>query len=144
MLLEPAKGIIDILVEVSKMLTPIFLSISIILTLWVEKRNKKRAVQAKEDTQVVAQTLVHTDSRTTEKLDIIHTLVNSGLGIQLRISSAALRRIADLTGREADIAIADEAERLTKEHEIKQQALDIEMKKNKLNAAQEDTKRISL
>jgi preprotein translocase subunit SecG len=131
MILLDEKGTTEILVEVSKMLTPIFLSISIVLTLWVEHRNKKRAKEAKDDTNTVAEALVNTDTKTTKKLDTIHTLVNSGMGIQLRISSAALRRIADLTGKDADVAIADEAERLTKEHENKQRHLDIEIKKRK-------------
>jgi hypothetical protein len=51
-----------------------------------------------------------------------HTLVNSNMGIQLRLNSVALRRIASLTGLPDDAAAASLAESAYAEH-LKKQAL---------------------
>ena len=50
----------------------------------------------------------------------IHTLVNSNFLIQLRVSAAALRRVADLTKDPTDAKIATEAEILLQIHAAKQ------------------------
>lgn len=50
-----------------------------------------------------------------------HGLVNGQMGIQLKISSIALRRVADLTGHADDCKAADLAERSFREHEAKQE-----------------------
>ena len=56
--------------------------------------------------------------------DDTHTLVNSNMGIQLMMTSSALRRIADLTKEPDDIKAADEANALLVEHERKQKIVD--------------------
>ena len=54
----------------------------------------------------------------------IHTLVNSNFAIQLKVSAAALRRVADLTKDPADAKIAVEAEQLMQNHVAKQTVVD--------------------
>lgn len=54
----------------------------------------------------------------------IHTLVNSAMGTQLRISAIALRRLSDMTKHAADEAAAELAEKLSNEHEQKQRKVD--------------------
>lgn len=69
-----------------------------------------------------------------EKLVVVaddtHTLVNSNMGVQLMMTSSALRRIADLTKQPEDIKAADEAKALLVEHERKQKIVD-DRKKDK-------------
>lgn len=55
----------------------------------------------------------------------IHTLVNSNMGAQLRISAVALRQLANRSADPQEIVIAEEAERLLREHERKQAVVDI-------------------
>jgi hypothetical protein len=62
-------------------------------------------------------------ARQDEKLDTIHTLVNSSYSAQLKINATAMRRIADLTGHADDRKAAEQAERLYREHEAEQQKL---------------------
>ena len=88
-----------------------------------------------EKTEEVRQTLTHNDEHINEKLtelavttDKVHTLVNSNMGLQLKISASALRRVAELTNDKADIDIATEAERLSKDHESKQATVDLAAK----------------
>lgn len=54
-----------------------------------------------------------------QKLNTIHTLVNSAMGNQLLITWKALERIADLTNDANDIALADTAEKLYIDHQEK-------------------------
>lgn len=54
----------------------------------------------------------------------VHTLVNSNMGVQLRISMIALKRLADLTKDPDDIAAAEQATKLYREHEAKQAKVD--------------------
>jgi hypothetical protein len=46
------------------------------------------------------------------------------MGMQLKISSVALLRVADLTGDSADIEAAGLAERLYSEHQARQAVVD--------------------
>jgi hypothetical protein len=68
---------------------------------------------------------------TTEKLDGIatvgkktHTLVNSNMSIQLKISMVALRRLADITKHPDDVAAASFADKNYREHESNQAIVD--------------------
>ena len=62
--------------------------------------------------------------------DATHILVNSNMGIALRASAVALRRVADLTGKSEDGVLAKTAERMLSEHESRQAVVDkIEGKK---------------
>lgn len=49
----------------------------------------------------------------------IHTLVNSAMGTQLRISALQAKRLAELTKEPGDLSLAEEAARLLSEHEKK-------------------------
>lgn len=61
--------------------------------------------------------LANSTFSTENRLDAIHTLVNGGLGVQLKIASVALRRVADLTLDRADREAADLAEKAYQDHE---------------------------
>jgi hypothetical protein len=58
----------------------------------------------------------------------VHTLVNSNMGVQLRLNAALSRQVANLTinpeEKEAAIRAAELAESLLHEHEIKQTVVD--------------------
>lgn len=54
----------------------------------------------------------------------IHTLVNSNMQAQLKISWIALKRLADETRNPTDIQAAEMAEKLYLEHEAKQTIVD--------------------
>ena len=56
--------------------------------------------------------------------DATHTLVNSNMGVALRSSSVALRRVADLTGKPEDDKLATAAEKMLSEHESRQAVVD--------------------
>lgn len=53
-----------------------------------------------------------------------HILVNSNMGIQLRINAVATRRLSLMTGAADDIEAANLAERLYLEHQTKQAVVD--------------------
>jgi hypothetical protein len=98
----------------------------------------EKVVEVAEKTEGVRRALVDNNESTTIRLDglavstdKIHVLVNSNMGVQLRISSTALRRIADLTKDPADVRIADEAERLAMDHESKQHKVDVKAEAEK-------------
>ena len=142
-----------LLTEWAKMITPGLLIILAIQQWWAKRAADKRgiAVQKSADeaqaaatdaaekvvqvatkTESVRQALVDADSATSVKLDNltvqtdkVHTLVNSNMGVQLRISAGALRRVAEYSKDPADIRIAEEAERLARDHETKQNKVDV-------------------
>lgn len=53
-----------------------------------------------------------------------HTLVNSNMGAQLKLTAVATRRLAALTNDQADLDAADLADKLLAEHEAKQAVVD--------------------
>ena len=57
-----------------------------------------------------------------------HTLVNSSMGLQLRISSVALNRLAEITKNADDIAAAKLADQSYEEHVKKQTIVDAQTK----------------
>jgi hypothetical protein len=56
--------------------------------------------------------------------DATHTLVNSNMGIQLKIAMGLAARIAELTKKPQDIADAAETKRIYDEHMKKQSVVD--------------------
>lgn len=52
-----------------------------------------------------------------KKINSIKTIVNGGYGDSLKVGAMALRKIADSSGKEEDIAAALYAENLLKTHE---------------------------
>lgn len=64
---------------------------------------------------------VQTISKST---DAVHTLVNSNMGAQLKLGAELSRWKAVQTRNKQDVAAADEAERLWRDHEAKQAMVD--------------------
>ncbi|HEV3021856.1 MAG TPA: hypothetical protein VGX76_05295 [Pirellulales bacterium] len=56
--------------------------------------------------------------------EAVHVLVNSNMGVQLKLCAVALRRVADLTNHPADDVTAKLAEAKLVDHESKQAAVD--------------------
>jgi hypothetical protein len=99
---------------------------------WLQYRTKVAAEKAVEKVDEVKETLRSTESDHDVKFDALakvtdktHTLVNSRMGAQLRIAASALRRLAGQPGATPeDVAIAEEAEKLSREHEAMQAKVD--------------------
>lgn len=95
---------------------------------WIGKSSANKAADKAEQVKV---DLKESNAQTDDKLNAIalvadktHTLVNSNMGAQLRISAVALRRVADITKHPDDDAAANLAENVLKEHEAKQAVVD--------------------
>ena len=129
------------LTEWAKAITQVLLAVLVVQQYFAKRATDKAAAKVAEvatKTEDVRKTLVESDSATTVKLndtavkldklainsDKIHTLVNSNMGVQLRISASALRRVAEYSKDPQDIRIAEEAERLATDHESKQHKVD--------------------
>jgi len=67
----------------------------------------------------------------TDKLSVIHDLVNSGMMEQKRLTMMALVRVADLTRDPRDIALADAASAIYNSHKLQQEKADKIEKENK-------------
>jgi hypothetical protein len=111
--------------------------ISGVVAVLINKLNHKADLAASHVAAVAAQTgvaaarvqevkvdLHKANGVTNEKLDEIHTLVNSNLERSLKISALALRRVADLTGHAGDAEAAKVAEEALAEHQRKQKVVD--------------------
>lgn len=105
-------------------LTPIAFAFLAIVNLVIGKLAAVKVEQTKT-------TLAATTAVTNNKLNEIHTLVNSDHGITLRLWSTAVQRIADLTGKSEDQSLANEAKLQSEEHEKKQALVD--SSKEKIN-----------
>ncbi len=93
--------------------------------------NSLQGVKAKAEVQQVAATLEQTKmvasaerAETLKGVQAIHTLVNSNMGAQLKVSAVALRRVAEYSSHPDDVAAADMAERQLRDHEAKQATVD--------------------
>jgi len=64
-------------------------------------------------------------AREEKRLVSIHILVNSSMSAQLKTNAVLARRLAVLLKTPEDVAAADLAEKLSREHEIKQAAIDV-------------------
>jgi hypothetical protein len=86
------------------------------------------AVVAAKSVKDVASNLEASDKKQDTKLDAIHTLVNSNMGAQLKLTAVYAREVANLkkNSPDADAAesLAVEAEKLLAEHEAKQKVVD--------------------
>lgn len=94
-----------------------------------------RALEAALNVKKVKEALQISDIKTNGKLndiketgETVHKLVNANMGAQLKISYLALKRVAELTQNEDDIAARDIAKKLLEEHEEKQRMVDAEKK----------------
>lgn len=84
----------------------------------------------------VAKTLANTTMSANEKFANLteltkdtHSLVNSNMAVQLKLTATVSRRLAELTGLAEDIKAAELAEHLSMEHDTKQAALDVAKEK---------------
>jgi phosphoenolpyruvate carboxylase len=103
-------------------LTPIAFALMAVVNVVIGKMAATKVEEAK--TTLAANTAVQS-----QKLTEIHTLVNNDHGVSLRLAASALQRVADLTNRGEDQAIADEAKRMSDEHDSKQRVIDAEKPK---------------
>jgi hypothetical protein len=136
---------IAFLTELAKVVTPLLLITLAVQQYWAKRAADKRGVKVEAaankaqtaathaaeqvvevatKTEDVRKTLVETDSNVNHKLDTIHTLVNSNMGTQLKISAGLARQLADLTKTESALKIAEEYERLVADHDAKQAQVD--------------------
>ena len=120
MLSETYKFILGL----ATILTPIVLA-------WIAVVQQRSERSAKE----VKETLAANTSKQDKQLDVIektgektHTLVNSNMGVQLRMHADLTQRMAEKTNEPEDIAAALQAKKLWDEHQGKQATVDAGMK----------------
>ncbi len=82
--------------------------------------------EAARQVEAVKETLVANTETTGNKLNSIHTLVNSQHGTALKALAAALRAVADLNPTVGSLAAAEEAQKASDEHETAQKRVDAE------------------
>ncbi len=99
-----------------------------IIMAYMSQRTKdavaKTADAAAGKAEEVKTTLAAATAQQDGKLDRIHTLVNSNMGVQLRMTAELARWKAVQTRDPKHIAEAENAERLYREHVEKQAAVD--------------------
>lgn len=105
---------------------------------WLNGRQnaKKQEANWKREDEV-AERLAEINKANSEKLDglvkvtdVTHSLVNSAMGVQLKISAIALRRVSELSGNADDAKAAELAESARIAHEANQRKLDSKLFKN--------------
>lgn len=113
---------------------------------------RKTAAGTAAKVEGVQKTLVQSTQESTHRLDDLtavalatqklgkktHRMVNSAMGIQLRISALALRRLAQMTGNPEDIAAAELAEQVYAEHH----AAEVVVEKGIDQATQEELSKV--
>ena len=93
----------------------------------VAEKAKEAAAEVKEVKVALKETTANTDAKLDNIAKVgeaVHTLVNSSMSAQLKISAVALRRIAEMTRHPEDDAAAQLAEKLDREHTVKQAVVD--------------------
>ncbi len=80
--------------------------------------------QVKTDLAASDKRTIEADRVKNEKLDVIHALVNSGMAAQLQLTAVAARALAEQTQDPEALLAANAAERLLREHQIKQNNAD--------------------
>ncbi len=75
------------------------------------------AILQKLDARQVRKRLEHSSKTRDTKLSAIHDLVNGNVAEQKRLNMMQARRIADLTRDPKDVILAEESERIFKEHQ---------------------------
>jgi hypothetical protein len=116
---ENTKLLLEMITALGVFLGPIVLAL---LNWWIARNVAKKV----EEARVV---LANENTKVSDKLEVIRTLVNSKMEKQLEISATALRQVADTTKLPAAIAAAELAERLLAEHRKQQAFVDEEKKK---------------
>ena len=112
-------------------ITVVALAVTAVANVILQVLARLDAAKTAKKVEEVKETLEVEKAATTEKLndiakvaDATHTLVNSSMSAQLKISAVALRRIAELTNHPEDKAAAVLAEKMDKEHTVKQAVVD--------------------
>ena len=93
----------------------------------VAEKAKEAAAEVKEVKVALQETTANTDAKLDNIAKVgeaVHTLVNSSMSAQLKISAVALRRIAEMTRHPDDLAAAQLAEKIDREHTVKQATVD--------------------
>ena len=98
-------------------LTPIAFAFLAVVNIVIGRKAAVKVEEAKV-------TLADNTAVTAGKLNEIHTLVNNDHGVSLRLAASALQRVADLTKRTEDQELANQAKRMSDEHERKQGVID--------------------
>jgi hypothetical protein len=94
---------------------------------------KLDARKARVGTEAVRTTLETASTNADAKMasieatgDKVHVLVNSRMGMQLKIAALAFRRVADLTKHPSDVEAWQMSEKLLRDHEAQQRIVDDE------------------
>ena len=115
--INPVAGLVGLVVT----------SVLAYLTAQLNTKVDEISVKAETVKNVLAHKQIQTDAslkRLTQVTHDVHTLVNSNMGIQLKINYVLADRIASLTNNKNDIAVAKEAHKLFDEHEARQHTVD--------------------
>jgi hypothetical protein len=100
----------------------------VLLLGWMLKRSDSRtAAKVEEVRKTAAETARHADEQSEKILNVsnkVHTLVNSAMGEQLRVTCISARTLANLTGKPEHLQAAEEADVKLAEHERKQSQVD--------------------
>ena len=133
----------DNVTRVLQMLTALGVFLGPILLAYLN--NRTAIAQAKATAQVKAR-LETVTTDTAKHLDVIektgektHTLVNSNMGVQLRMHADLTQRMAEKTKEPEDIAAALQAKKLWDEHQGKQATVDAAQKASGLMPPLPDT-----
>jgi hypothetical protein len=99
----------------------------------LNRDQNERADEAERKTEQVRATLVTTTGIGLSRMDALavvakatHTLVNSSMGVQLELNRMVTRRLANLTHDPEDLRAADLADSMSREHEARQRAVDLQ------------------
>jgi ribose 1,5-bisphosphokinase PhnN len=95
-----------------------------LLIAYLQNRTKvaleRAANRGEAKVEEIKTTLVEATGNVGDKLDVIHSLVNSGMTNQMKLTAMALRRVAELSNNPRDLAIAETADKTLKEQEESQ------------------------
>lgn len=116
----------------------IWLALIGVLTIAVKEYfDSKRAERAEAKADKVVEVTKKSTQVTEKRLESIakvgektHTLVNSNMGVQLKLNAAVTKRLADLTNDADDRKAAELAQSMWEEHEKKQHAVDVKEAKD--------------
>jgi len=95
-----------------------------VITAYGQYNQREASIRAAKKVEEVRVELKAEDQKVAGKLVEIHTLVNSQYGIALALNASNARFRANNTGLKEDIAAAELAERLLREHKENQSQVD--------------------
>jgi hypothetical protein len=121
-------GSLSILATVSSdqwfsLLTPVMVIIAVIMQRWADHKASKRDKEAKVDRREVKEKVAEVKTElkdNTATTKTIHKQLNGERSLMLNTIASDKRRIAELTKKKEDVAIADAAESVARDHDAKQ------------------------